>query len=190
MYQRVAEAALEGPRRPPAHDLGAPAPELPPERRAALFGFVGMFQLFVFLVSGMLALAFKWHRGARRSLIMSWSVVPKQRWVLVVILSGIAILGLAAEFVAPPDPDNAFLLYAAGRVLDGAKLYVDIVEINPPLIIAFNFPPILIARLIGVSELLVFRIGVACLLGLSLLASQVGLRAIFSPSATERYAPP
>ena len=109
-----------------------------------------------------------------------WTALPKRPWVLAVILSGIAILGLAAEFVAPADPDNAFLLYAAGRVLDGAKLYVDIVEINPPLIIAFNFPPILIARLTGVSELLVFRIGVACLLGLSILASQVGLRAILS----------
>ncbi|NNG14924.1 MAG: hypothetical protein HKM89_00495 [Gemmatimonadales bacterium] len=101
-------------------------------------------------------------------------------WVIAAIVVGIAALGLAAEFVAPPDPDNAFFLYAAGRVLDGAKLYVDVVEINPPLIIAFNFPPILIARLIGVSELLVFRIGVACLLGLSILASQVGLRAVFS----------
>jgi len=111
---------------------------------------------------------------------MSWNVVPTQRWVLVVILSGIAILGMTAEFVAPPDPDNAFLLYAAARVLDGAKLYVDLIEINPPLIIAFNFPPILVARVIGVSELVVFRVGVACLLGLSLLASQVGLRAIFS----------
>ena len=108
-----------------------------------------------------------------------WTVLPQRPWVLAVILTAIAILGLAAEFVAPPDPDNAFLLYAAGRVLDGAKLYVDVVEINPPLIVAFNFPPVLIARLTGVSELLVFRIGVACLLGLSVLISQVGLRAIF-----------
>ncbi len=107
-----------------------------------------------------------------------WTALPKRPWVLAVILSAIAILGLAAEFVAPPDPDNAFLLYAAGRVLDGAKLYVDVVEINPPLIVAFNFPPLLIARLAGVSELLVFRIGVACLLGLSVLVSQVGLRVI------------
>jgi hypothetical protein len=100
-------------------------------------------------------------------------------WLFATVILGIALLGLAAEFVAPPDPDNAFLLYAAGRVLDGAKLYVDVVEINPPLIVAFNFPPILLARLAGVSELLVFRLGVACLLGLSVLASQVGLRAIF-----------
>ena len=101
-------------------------------------------------------------------------------WVVAAIVVAIATLGMAAEFVAPPDPDNAFFLYAAARVLDGAKLYVDVVEINPPLIIAFNFPPILIARIAGVSELLVFRLGVACLLGLSILASQIGLRAIFS----------
>ena len=107
-----------------------------------------------------------------------WTVLPQRPWVLAGTVSAIVILGLAAEFAAPPDPDNAFLLYAAGRVLDGAKLYVDVVEINPPLIVAFNFPPIFIARLTGVSELLAFRIGVACLLGLSILVSKVGLRAI------------
>jgi hypothetical protein len=55
-------------------------------------------------------------------------------------------------------PDIGFLLYAAGRVLDGAKLYVDIVEINPPLILALNLPPALIARLLGISDILVYRL--------------------------------
>lgn len=105
-------------------------------------------------------------------------------WLAATVLAGIVLLGLAAEFVAPPDPDNAFLLYAAGRVLDGAKLYVDIIEINPPLIVALNFPPILLARLLGVPDLLVFRVGVAALLGLSILVCQVGVRAIIPEPAS------
>jgi hypothetical protein len=56
-------------------------------------------------------------------------------------------------------PDIAFLLYAAERVIDGARLYVDVVEINPPLIIALNIPAVLLARLLGVSEILVYRLG-------------------------------
>ncbi len=108
-----------------------------------------------------------------------WTDVLGRRWVFAALLASIATLGLAAEFIAPPGADNAYLLHAAGRVLDGAKLYVDIIEINPPLIVAFNFPPVLIARMTGLSDLLVFRIGVGLLLGVSILLSQKGLRPIF-----------
>ena len=54
----------------------------------------------------------------------------------------------------------------AGRVLDGARLYVDVVEINPPLIIALNVAVVWIARALGLSEILVYRVGfTAVLLG-------------------------
>ena len=108
-----------------------------------------------------------------------WTHVLERRWLFAAVLGGIALLGLAAEFMAPPGADNAYLLYAAGRVLDGARLYVDIIEINPPLIVAFNFPPVLISRITGLPDLLVFRIGVGLLLGVSILLSQTGLRPIF-----------
>jgi hypothetical protein len=105
--------------------------------------------------------------------------VLDRRGVFAWLVAGIAVLGLAAEFVSPPGADNAYLLHAAGRVLDGARLYVDIIEINPPLIVAFNFPPVLIARVTGLPDLLVFRVGVGLLLGVSVLLSQVSLRPIF-----------
>lgn len=74
------------------------------------------------------------------------------------------VLSLAAELRSIARPDIGFLLYAAGRVLDGARLYVDVVEINPPLIVALNIPPVAIARLLGVSEILVYRLGFALVL--------------------------
>ena len=61
-------------------------------------------------------------------------------------LIAIVALGAAAEFATFARSDTAFLLYAAERVLDGARLYVDVVEINPPLIIALNLPAVLLAR--------------------------------------------
>ncbi len=76
-------------------------------------------------------------------------------------------LGCAAEFATFARPDTAFLLYAAGRVLDGARLYVDVVEINPPLIVALNLPAVLLARALGVTDIAVLRL----LLSMALLGS-------------------
>ena len=45
----------------------------------------------------------------------------------------------------------------AGRVLDGGRLYVDVVEVNPPLVVWINLPVVAVARLIGWSEIAVYR---------------------------------
>jgi hypothetical protein len=47
----------------------------------------------------------------------------------------VLLLALLAEFRSLIRPDTGFLLDAAGRVLDGAVIYRDVVEINPPLIV-------------------------------------------------------
>jgi len=117
-----------------------------------------------------------------------WTAVLERRWLFATALTGIVLLGLAAEFIAPPGADNAYLLYTAGRVLDGAKLYIDILEVNPPLIVAFNFPPVLLARMTGLSDLLAFRVGVGLLLGVSILLAQVGLRSIYQGGPVGRRA--
>jgi hypothetical protein len=46
----------------------------------------------------------------------------------------------------------------AGRLLDGAELYRDVVEVNPPLIVWLNLMPVSIARALGLSEVLAFRL--------------------------------
>ena len=72
-------------------------------------------------------------------------------------LIAIVALGAGAEFATFARSDTAFLLYAAERVLDGARLYQDVVEINPPLIVALNLPAVLLARAIGVSDIAIYR---------------------------------
>jgi len=67
-------------------------------------------------------------------------------------------LGAAAEFATFARSDTAFLLYAAERVLGGARLYVDVVEINPPLIVWLNLPAVLLARAIGASDIAIYRV--------------------------------
>ena len=90
-------------------------------------------------------------------------------------------LSLAAELRSIARPDIGFLLYAAGRVLDGARLYVDVVEINPPLIVALNVPPVVVARLLGVSEILVYRLGFALALCGTLVLSWRALGRAIAP---------
>lgn len=89
----------------------------------------------------------------------------------VVCLVAMVALGTGAQLADVPRADLAYLLYAAGMVLDGAHLYVDVVEINPPLIVLLNMPAVLLARAAGVSEVLVYRaLVIAVLLGALALA--------------------
>ncbi len=70
----------------------------------------------------------------------------------------LALLSLVCQWRIGFNNDNAWLLYAAGRLLDGARLYVDVVEINPPLIVWLNVPVVWIARTMGLNALDVFRV--------------------------------
>ena len=75
-------------------------------------------------------------------------------------------LAVAAQLGRTAPPDMAFLLYAAGRLLDGATLYRDVVEINPPLVIWLNVPVEALARLTHVSEFILYRLFTAAVVGL------------------------
>jgi len=94
----------------------------------------------------------------------------------------IVALGAASELATFARTDIAFMLYAAERVVDGARLYVDVVEINPPLIIALNLPAVLLARALGVSDILTYRaLTIATLTG-ALAFADWSLRWILGPS--------
>jgi hypothetical protein len=103
----------------------------------------------------------------------------ERRGVFLVVLAFLLGISLAAEFRSYARPDTGFLLDAAARVLDGARLYVDVVEINPPLIIALNMVAVLSARLFHISDILAYRLEfTAVLVGALLLAGWV-LRLLF-----------
>jgi hypothetical protein len=80
------------------------------------------------------------------------------------VLAALVAFAFAAEITRVIPSDSGFLLYAAGRVLDGARLYVDILEINPPLIIALNIPVVLAARALDLPEVLLYRLAVVVVL--------------------------
>ncbi len=92
---------------------------------------------------------------------------PLVLWCLSAIL---ATLAAACQWRIGFNNDNGWLLYVADRVLGGARLYVDLVEINPPLIVWLNLPVVWSARVTGLDPVDVFRASVFLL---ALLASGV-----------------
>jgi hypothetical protein len=68
-----------------------------------------------------------------------------------------------------PTPDVTWLLHASGRMLDGARLGVDVVENSPPVILWLKMPAVLLARTFGWDTWFVW-IGAVALLGVGSLA--------------------
>ena len=87
-------------------------------------------------------------------------------WAAAVLVVALTLAAQAARLI---EPDIAYNLYAPGRLLDGAKLYRDVVDMNPPLIFAFNLPIVWLARLTGVSDILLYRLATTLVLGAVLL---------------------
>ncbi len=84
-------------------------------------------------------------------------------------VAAVAAVCCVAPRVVPPyvvDHDCAWYLDVAARVLDGQRLYVDVVDLNPPLVVWANCIPVLLARATGVSVVLAFQLCVLVLLGL------------------------
>jgi hypothetical protein len=81
-----------------------------------------------------------------------------------ILLAG---LGLLAQFRAYAGPDTGFLLDEASRILRGDRLYLDLVDMNPPLIVLLNLGAVLLARACGIAAILAYRLGcTVALLGL------------------------
>jgi hypothetical protein len=71
------------------------------------------------------------------------------------ICGGIVLAALALMLFlllrAPMKDDIAWLLWVARQWLKGQRLYIDVVEVNPPLIVWISAIPVLIGDAIGVS---------------------------------------
>jgi hypothetical protein len=83
-------------------------------------------------------------------------------WVAASLL---VILTFLAQTARLAEPDMAYFLYSAGRLLDGARLYRDVVDMNPPAIFALNLPVVWLARAAHLPDILVYRLATVIAVG-------------------------
>ena len=71
--------------------------------------------------------------------------------IAMAVLLASLVLVLATAMSSPLKDDVAWLLYVARKWLGGGRLYVDIVEVNPPLIVWIYAVPAMLSEWLGVS---------------------------------------
>ena len=94
---------------------------------------------------------------------------------LFLLLMGILFAWAAAAAVRqPPNPDIAWALHAARSVLEGQRLYVDQIGVNPPLVFVLSIPAAWAAMVTGIDPLACFSVFVVLLaLGSLVLSSRL-----------------
>src|SRR3954447_14227104 len=79
------------------------------------------------------------------------SLRPVIAAVSMLLLLAVVVLILFTMLRSPLKDDIAWLLYVARRWLAGRELYVDVVEVNPPLIVWFSAIPLQVASVLGID---------------------------------------
>ncbi len=101
----------------------------------------------------------------RRELFLTRPLMDRRVYLLAVL--AIIGLGVGAQFSSHVIPDTAWSLHVAERLLHGSRLYVDVIEVNPPLVIWLNLIPAWLGAVLGASEVTLYRLGVIALCLLS-----------------------
>jgi len=66
------------------------------------------------------------------------------------IMFGCALVAaLVQSFLIPIDGDISWLITVSERLLDGQRLYVDVIEVNPPASVWLYFPFVALARMVA-----------------------------------------
>jgi hypothetical protein len=101
-----------------------------------------------------------------RRRLFSHSMSNAGWWFLAISLFGLLAAGILLDAM---NHDVAWYVFCAGRVLDGAELYRDIVDTNPPLVVYMCIPAVLLGRLTSWPATFVFNLCLIALVGLCLL---------------------
>jgi hypothetical protein len=75
-----------------------------------------------------------------------------RRWSPVLVIGLYALTAIAIQSLwIPLDADVSWLITVCERILSGARLYVDVIEVNPPASVWLYLPLVWIAQAIGVQ---------------------------------------
>jgi putative flippase GtrA len=145
--------------------------------------------IVVLAVPGLTFLASRqWAFAAGDEASVTWTASGLGAMVPALGLGALWLTGLAFYLPAMPHHDIAWYLLAADRFLDGARLYRDIIEVNPPLGILLTVPPVAFARMSGFSPNSCFVVYVFLLVAGSLALSDAVLRHLAGLARSDRLA--
>ena len=74
------------------------------------------------------------------------------RWAALAVILALFAMQMRIRFGSEINHDTAWYIHVAGGLLDGKQLYVDFVEVNPPLAMWLTVPAVWIGRLLGVAS--------------------------------------
>lgn len=84
---------------------------------------------------------------------------------------GLALLAAGLHIVTPFNRDEAHLIEAAGRLLDGGRFGKDVADMNPPHVFWISTIPVWLARQIGARSDIIATIFTSMISAVSLVAS-------------------
>lgn len=78
--------------------------------------------------------------------------VRDQARLLSVVFLVLPLVWVIAYFFPPMNQDVAVVLSVAERWMSGERLYLDVIDVNPPLIFMLNLVPVAISKILPVSD--------------------------------------
>jgi hypothetical protein len=92
------------------------------------------------------------------------------------LITPLMLIGAWLALSTVLNHDSAWALYVGQAMMEGAHLYQDIIEINPPLAFGLAVPPVRIANLTDIHPVDVFFFWVFAQIGLSILLTGAVVR--------------
>ena len=118
---------------------------------------------------------------------------PLSRWwqrpeLWLVAGAAIFLAGAVAPIIQSyPSSDIAWLIYITERLLDGASLYVDIIENRPPGLFLLAVPPVAFGRPNGIDPTHAYHIWISGFIVVSLLlCREISREILFDERPTTR----
>ena len=105
-------------------------------------------------------------RASRRAYWVAPALAARLRPALPLI--AVTILAIILRLLIVTATDVSWLITLSEKVLDGTRLYVDLIEVNPPASVLLYLPAVALARLIGVAPEIVVNTLVFFAVGASL----------------------
>jgi hypothetical protein len=99
------------------------------------------------------------------------SAPQPKRLALTFLIGAVFVLAILVQQLVPLNPDVSWLFTVGERILDGQRLYRDIVEINPPMAAFAYLPDVALARKLGIDARIVMEVQLLLLAAASLLAT-------------------